>query len=202
MNTTTANRRSAGAGRRRWFPHLVGTFCLLLLGPGGARAQEEGTGGTVPASDLAPAPITAAASLDVRGSLPAPRRLDADELRRLPRAEVRVADHHEPGKEVAYAGTPLVEALRAAGLTLDPGMAGIRQTVAASVLVEAADGYRAVFALAELDPALTDRVILLADTRDGQPLGAGEGPWRLVVPGDKRPARAVRQVVAVTLRRE
>jgi hypothetical protein len=39
-----------------------------------------------------------------------------------------------------------------------------------SVVVEGIDGYRAVCALAELDPELTDRVILLADTKDGQPL--------------------------------
>ena len=152
-----------------------------------------------------PSPNAAApdaiAALEVRGVVPATQRLDVEALRRLPRAEVRVADHREAGKELTYAGVPLVEVLRAAGLVLDPGMAGIRQTVSASVLVEAADGYRAVFALAELDPALTDRVILLADTRDGQPLGPGEGPLRLVVPGDKRPARAVRQVVMITVRK-
>ena len=50
------------------------------------------------------------------------------------------------------------------------------------LLVEAADDYRVVFALPELDPAFTERVILLADRRDGQPLAAAEGPLRLVVP--------------------
>jgi hypothetical protein len=35
------------------------------------------------------------------------------------------------------------------------------------VLASASDGYRAVFALAELDPAFTDRHILLVDRRDG-----------------------------------
>ncbi len=196
MNTTGHGPRAAAG--RRGLPELAAILCLLgVAGPG--RAQESAG---VPAS-VAPAPATnAAATLDVRGNLPAPRRLDADELRRLPRAEIRVTDHRDASKEITYAGVPLVEVLRAAGLVLDPGMAGIRQTVAASVVVEGADGYRAVFALAELDPALTDRVILLADARDGQPLGAGEGPWRLIVPGDKRPARAVRQVVAVTVRKD
>ena len=137
--------------------------------------------------------------------LPAPRRLEIAELRSFPRAEVRVTQPPHGGdgsQEVfVYAGIPLAEVLKAAGLRLDPDMAGIRRTVTGSVLVEAADGYQAVFALAELDPALTDRVVLLADTRDGQPLGPKEGPWRLVVPGDKRPARWVRQVTAVTVRR-
>jgi hypothetical protein len=66
-------------------------------------------------------------------------------------------------------------------------------------LVEATDGYRAVFALAELDPELTDRVILLADTKDGQPLSPSEGAFRVIVPGEKRPARWVRQVRALTV---
>jgi len=54
------------------------------------------------------------------------------------------------------------------------------------VVVEAADGYRATFALAELDPTFTDRVILLADRRDGKPLSAQSGPLQIVVPGEKK----------------
>ena len=69
------------------------------------------------------------------------------------------------------------------------------------LLVEAADDYRVVFALPELDPAFTERVILLADRRDGQPLAAAEGPLRLVVPDEKRHARWVRQVRSCTVRR-
>ena len=75
------------------------------------------------------------------------------------------------------------------GRLLDPGMTGIRETVKMTVLVEASDGYRAAFSLAELDPEMTDRVVLLADTKDGQPLSPREGPFRIIVPGEKRPAR-------------
>jgi hypothetical protein len=65
------------------------------------------------------------------------------------------------------------------------------------LVVEASDGYRAVFALPELDPASTDRVIILADRREGKPLGEHEGPLRVVVPGEKKPSRWVRQVIAL-----
>ena len=58
-----------------------------------------------------------------------------------------------------------------------------------------------MFALAELDLELTDRVILLADTKDGQPLPPNEGSFRIIVPGEKRPARWVREVRAVTVRK-
>ena len=94
-----------------------------------------------------------------------------------------------------------MEVLKAAGLRLDSGEAGFREMVAITVLVDGTDGYRAVFALPELAPDFANRVILLADTKDGQPLPPREGPFRVVVPGEKRPARWVRQVVAVTVRK-
>jgi hypothetical protein len=65
------------------------------------------------------------------------------------------------------------------------------------VIVEAADGYQAVFALSEFDPDFTDRVIILADRRDGKPLPPPEGPFRLVVAGEKRHARWVRGVTTL-----
>lgn len=54
-----------------------------------------------------------------------------------------------------------------------------------------------MFSLAELDPAMHDGLVLLADRRDGAALDAKQGPFRLVAAGDKRPARWVRQVVAI-----
>jgi DMSO/TMAO reductase YedYZ molybdopterin-dependent catalytic subunit len=39
----------------------------------------------------------------------------------------------------------------------------------------------------------------VAFERDGQPLGAEIGPFRLVVPTDKRGGRWVRQVVSIKL---
>ena len=140
-------------------------------------------------------------SLDLLGDLPNPRRIDASELHGLPRVEVRTIDPRYPGKEIVYSGTPLVEALKTGGLLLGSDMAGLRETAKITVIVEATDGYRAVFSLAELDPELTDRIILLADTKDGQPLPPREGPFRIIVPGEKRPARWVRQVNALTVRK-
>lgn len=167
-------------------------LCLQSINSG--RSQDK-TGGGVGAI------AQADDSLDLRGDVPNPRRVDAPELRKLPRAETRTTDPHDPGKEIVYSGTPLVEVLKAGGLLIDPGMTGIRETVRMTVLVEASDGYRAAFSLAELDPEFTDRVVLLADAKDGQPLPPREGPFRIIVPGEKPPARWVRQVKAVTVRK-
>ena len=69
------------------------------------------------------------------------------------------------------------------------------------MLAEASDGYRVLFSIAELDARFTDRVVILADRKDGQPLPAAEGPYRLIVPGEKRPARWARQVTRISLGR-
>ena len=65
----------------------------------------------------------------------------------------------------------------------------------------AADGYRAVFALAELDPGFRGDVPIITASCDGKALDAKDGPLRLVVPGEKRPARWVRQVTAIDVLR-
>jgi hypothetical protein len=87
--------------------------------------------------------------------------------------------------------------LSTAGVQLGDKLRGPRMTEA--LLVEAADGYKVVLALAEVGPAFAVREIILADKRDGKPLDARKGPFRIVAPGDKRAARWVRQVTALRL---
>ena len=99
------------------------------------------------------------------------------------------------GKTVSYEGVPLPLVLEKAGMVFGDSMHSKR--ISAYLLVEAADGYRVVFALPELDPAFTDRVVLLADRADGHPLDNKEGPFHIVVPGEKRMARWVRQVTSL-----
>jgi len=67
------------------------------------------------------------------------------------------------------------------------------------LLVEAADGYRVVIALPELDPAFTNKQTLLVFLRDGKPLGEKEGPYRILIPDEKRMARWVRQVTTLKI---
>jgi hypothetical protein len=112
----------------------------------------------------------------------------------LPHQEVTVDDH---GKSVRFEGAPLRLVLQKAGVTFGDTLRGKR--LAGCVLVEAADGYRVVIALPELDPGFTDRLILLADKADGHPLDAKEGPFRIVIPDEKRMARWVRQVTSLKI---
>ncbi len=50
---------------------------------------------------------------------------------------------------------------------------------------------------AELDPVMTDNRIIVADRMNGKPLDPKEGPFKIVVPGDKRPARWIRMLTAL-----
>lgn len=71
--------------------------------------------------------------------------------------------------------------------------------MASYVVAEAEDGYRVVFSLAELDSGMTDSGIIVADTMDGAPLGEKVGPFRIVAPREKRPARWIRMLKSITV---
>ena len=68
--------------------------------------------------------------------------------------------------------------------------------IASYVVASATDGYQVVFSLAELDPGFTSNDIIVADTIDGKPLFAYQGPLRIVAPKDARAARSIRHVAA------
>ena len=68
------------------------------------------------------------------------------------------------------------------------------------LVAEGRDGYRAVFAWAELDPSFMDKAVYVVTKRDGKPLSENEGPFELVVPGEKRNARWVRQLSSLRVR--
>jgi hypothetical protein len=117
--------------------------------------------------------------------------------KKLPRQTVKARDHS--GALATYEGVTAATVLQEAGVPLGKELRG--QRLANCLLVEAADGYRVAFSLAEIDPALSEGVVLLADSKDGKPLDAKEGPYRLVVPRDKRQARWVRQVTRLSVGR-
>jgi hypothetical protein len=56
-----------------------------------------------------------------------------------------------------------------------------------------------VIALPEIDPAFTDKQFVLAFLKDGKPLDDKEGPYRIVIPDEKRMARWVRQVTKLKI---
>lgn len=118
------------------------------------------------------------------------------ELAKLKRVTLKVSDH---GKEAIFEGVILADVLKLGGIELGEKLRG--KQLATFLLVEAADNYKAVFALPELDAGFTDKMIILADKRDGKDLAENARPWQIVVEGEKRAARSVRQVTTLRILR-
>ncbi|MFT7724621.1 MAG: hypothetical protein QM788_17625 [Roseateles sp.] len=116
--------------------------------------------------------------------------LDAAALAALPHEPVQAEAH---GHRIEAQAVDLLQVLRAAGVVPPQQVRGaaLRQVL----LAGARDGYAAAFSWGELDPALGGRRVFLVTGG----LRPDEGPLRLVVPADARPARWVRQLASLQL---
>lgn len=121
--------------------------------------------------------------------------LSRADIESLPHVKVTASGHSSAS--VTFEGVMLKSVLEKAGVTFGESMKGKRLT--SCLLVEGADGYRVVIALPEMDPAFTDKQTVLVFLRDGKPLGEKEGPYRVVIPNEKRMARWVRQVTTLRI---
>lgn len=135
--------------------------------------------------------------LTVSGEAPVALKLTRADLEKFPRRTVRAKDHD--GKEYSYEGVALIEILQKAGVKFGEALRG--KALATYLLVDAADGYQAVYSLPELDSSTNERLILVADRQDGNVFPPNVGPLKIIVPGDKIHARWVRQVKSFTIMR-
>jgi hypothetical protein len=123
-----------------------------------------------------------------------PTVLTRVDIEALPHVKVSTGTSGASG---TYEGVSLEAVLEKAGVGVGETLKGKR--LASCLLVEAADGYRVVIGLPELDPAFTDKQVVLAFLKDGKPLDEKEGPYRIVIPEEKRMARWVRQVTTLKI---
>jgi len=120
--------------------------------------------------------------------------LSVADIAALPRQSVTLSIH---GEAHVFEGPSLASVLERVDAPLGERLRG--PALLTHVTVRAADGYGVVLSLAEIDPALSPTAVLLADEVDGAAIGLEDGPFRLVVEGDARPARSARQVTAITV---
>jgi DMSO/TMAO reductase YedYZ molybdopterin-dependent catalytic subunit len=122
----------------------------------------------------------------------------AADLAKLPQKEVVAKDRK--GEEAKYAGVLVSDVLKSAEVAQGERLRG--KLLTQYLVVEAADKYRAVFSLPEIDPDWTDNVVLLATSHNGAALDAAHGPLQIVLPAEKRHSRWVKQVARLTIRSE
>jgi hypothetical protein len=119
------------------------------------------------------------------------------DFKALPHSTLTIHNPHTNADET-YSGVPLADLLAKYGAPLGKELRGV--ALACYLVASGSDGYQAVFSLAELDPSFHPGEVLVADAMNGQPLDAKTGPFRMVASEDKRPARSVRNLVAIELK--
>ncbi|HEX8814149.1 MAG TPA: molybdopterin-dependent oxidoreductase [Terriglobales bacterium] len=140
------------------------------------------------------ASVAGCQSITIQAESGKPAVFTRADIESLPHQKIATAPGDKPA---SYDGVALKDVLQKAGVELGDSLKGKR--LASYLLVEAADDYRVVIALPELDPAFNNKQFFLVYSRDGQPLDAKEGPYRIVIPDEKRMARWVRQVTALKI---
>ena len=115
----------------------------------------------------------------------------------LPHQTLTVENGHTHARE-SYSGVPLIDLLAPLGAPAGGVVKG--KALSEYIVATGADGYKAVLALAEAEPGFHPGMVLVADTLGGKPLDAKEGPFKLVVSEDTKPARSVHNLVRLELK--
>jgi hypothetical protein len=139
--------------------------------------------------------LGAAGPLAISGSVTHPKSFSEAALEALPASHVQVSTQGEqgPAKQSAYDGVLLWSLIEPAGLIDAPGKKTKPQHV---FLARGADGYAVALSIGEIAPMYEGKQVLVAYAQDGKKLAG----LKLVVPGDKRAARFVHDLVAVEVR--
>lgn len=109
----------------------------------------------------------------------------------LPHTSLTVYNEHAKANQT-YSGVQLIDLLTKLGVPDKPRGKQFRMYLVAA----GSDGYEVVYSLGEITPDVHDGTVLVADGEDGKPI-AEDGPLKLVATGEKRPARWVRNLVAI-----
>jgi hypothetical protein len=109
----------------------------------------------------------------------------------LPHKTITVYNEHAKTNQT-YSGVPLIDLLKQLGVPDKPHGKEFRLYL----VVEGSDGYQVVYSLGEITPDVHDTTVLVADTMNGASI-ADDGPLKLVATGETRPARWVRNLVAI-----
>lgn len=112
-------------------------------------------------------------------------------LAALPHTTITVYNGHTKVNQ-AYSGVPLTGLLTQLGVPDKPHGKDFELYLVA----EGSDGYKVVYSLSEVTPDVHEGTVIVADALEGKPI-PGTGPLQLVATGEKRPARWVRNLVAI-----
>lgn len=184
------------------FTSLALTLSSILAAS--ACAQNQGSNQGVPMSGGAPEPDTSRVVQEMMHDKAMPQagplkitfgdkssEWTAATLGPLPHTTLTLFNEHAKANQV-FSGVPVIDLLAKLGVAEKPRGKDFRLYVVA----EGSDGYQVVYSIGEITPDVHDGTVMVADSMDGKPL-PGNGPLQLVATGEKRPARWVRNLVAI-----
>ena len=170
----------------------VVALCLATVGSLRAHAQ------TAPKAamaehDHAPAPPSTSLTLTIDNKA---RTLSVAELQAMPQKTVTVHNEHTKADET-YTGVLLGDLLAKYGFPVDKTT---HQRMLRSYLVaEGTDKYWVLYSVTEIEGSEHTGEVIVATNMGGKPLG-GDGQFKLIDSGDKKPQRWVRNLSAITVK--
>ncbi|HEY0784319.1 MAG TPA: molybdopterin-dependent oxidoreductase [Acidobacteriaceae bacterium] len=123
--------------------------------------------------------------------------LPGEMIKTMPHQNVTLENAHTHATET-YSGVRLLDLLLPAGAPTGKDVHG--GALSDYVVATGSDGYKAVLALAEIEPDFHPGQVLVADSMNGKPLDTAQGPFQLIVTEDKHPARSVHNLVKIELK--
>jgi hypothetical protein len=133
-------------------------------------------------------------ALAVAATQPVP--VTAELLAGLPKSEASFTAH---GNSQTCTGPTLASVIGKIGVPTGNDVRG--EALATGIIARARDGYTVLFSIGELDVMLGASKAIIASRCDGKAISPEDGPYRLVVPGERRAARSVRQLESLTVQR-
>jgi len=152
--------------------------------------------------DVVPTSAASPKVLSVQGGLDRPASLSVADLKALPPTTQTVSYGSGAGPQThTYTGTNLWNLLDQADIQVDA--ARKNDVLGKYVLATGADGYKAVFSLAELKPDFGNRpsLVVYAEAASGVSSALGtDGPVRVTAPGDVKGGRYVSALTRLDVR--
>ena len=147
---------------------------------------------SMPEHQHSKAPLSSNLTLTINGHSTA---LTVADLQGLPQKTITVHNEHTKTDET-YTGVLLSELLARYGAPFDH--ANEKNIFHSYLRVEGTDHYYVLYSGSEIESAIHNADVIVAITLDGKPL-ADDGQIKLVASADKRPARWVRNLSAISV---
>jgi len=169
----------------------IALLALLFFLPTTGAAQEGPTESAAPAASRCKA--ARPGHVVIYGDEDETLAISRGELERMPSITVEASFHD--GRSATFEGVRIRDLLTLAGApTHVQGPELLRFLV-----VEATDGYRALFSRSEVEPDFRAEPPILAYRENGRPIDPKFGPLQVIVPDELRHVRWVRQVECIRL---